>query len=296
MNSEATSIGSAVTRPYQAHESLPPYAVSERLAAHAARLSLEPNLHEMREQGYTVIADPAPIEITNRIRAAIMRLVNETSGKQAGRTAALLLGRDLIFETAVLNEKLMVLTEFMCGQAALLSQLIGSVRPQGTGSLIVHADQNWLPAPFPEHNQMLTACWACDDFTLESGATKVIPGTHLKRRHPSPEESEAAAGAIPIVCPKGSIAVWDGSVWHGNYPRSLPGERVVLHITYSRFALRPLEDYSHLPQSFLDRNPPTMATLLGRNSMFGSTTASNGGVDPSLFRKGTMQARGSYGS
>ena len=28
----------------------------------------------------------------------------------------------------------------------------------------LHSDQNWLPAPFPEHNQNLTACWVTDDF------------------------------------------------------------------------------------------------------------------------------------
>jgi ectoine hydroxylase-related dioxygenase (phytanoyl-CoA dioxygenase family) len=281
-------------RRYQYYESVPPYQLTEPLEARVKQLGIEHNLQEMREQGYTVLRDVAKPAVTDEIRAAILRLVRETEGRQSGRTAALLLGRDPIFDSAVLNPKLMALCEFMCGQGALLSQLIGSVRPEGTGSLILHADQNWTPAPFPEHNQLMTACWACDDFTEQSGPTKVIPGSHRRRRHPSPAECEACEGAIPILCPRGSIAVWDGSVWHGNYPRALPGERVVLHITYSRVALRPLEDYSHLPQAFLDRNPPEMAALLGRGTAFGSTTAVNGGVDPSLFRRLTLLSKGVY--
>jgi hypothetical protein len=283
-----------MTKRFQFYESVPPYGLSERLEARVHALCMEQNLIELKENGYTVILDAAPLEVTDALRTAILRLVLETEGKAAGRTAALLLGRDPSFETAVLNPKLMVLAEYMCGQGALLSQLIGSVRPRGTGELILHADQNWTPAPFPDHNQLLTACWACDEFTQANGSTKVIPRSHLQRRHPTPAECETCAGAIPIECPKGSIAVWDGSVWHGNYPRSQPGERVVLHITYSRVALRPLEDYSHLTQAFLDRNPPAMAALLGRNSAFGTTTVKSGGVDPGLFRKMTLVSKGIY--
>jgi hypothetical protein len=279
---------------YLPHESVPPYGLSEQLEARVRALGMQSNLSDMEKDGYTVIRDVAPLAVTDGIREAILRLVHETQGPQRGYTAALLLGRDPVFDTAVLNPKLMALVEYMCGQGALLSQLIGSVRPQGRGFLGIHADQNWFPAPFPEHNQLLTACWVCDEFSEAHGATKVIPGSQRNRRHPSPEEAAAAAGAIPIVCPRGSIAVWDGSVWHGNYPRALPGERVVLHLTYSRLALRPLESYDHLAQDFLERNPPEMATLLGRGSVFGSTTASSGGVVRSLFNRATLQAKNHY--
>jgi len=79
------------------------------------------------------------------------------------------------------------------------------------------------------------------------------------------------------------VPVWNGSIWHGNYPREAEGERVVLHMTYSRLALRTVEDYGHLGQDFLDRNPPEMATLLGRTDFFGSTTATSGGADMRAF-------------
>ncbi len=279
---------------YQPHESVPPYGLSERLEKRVRALGMEANLAVIEKDGYTVIRDAAPPEVTDGIREAILRLVHETEGSQKGYTTALLLGRDPIFERAVLNEKLMVLVEFMCGQGALLSQLMGSVRPRGRGFLGIHADQNWIPAPFPEHNQLLTACWVCDDFSEEAGATKVIPGSHRQRRHPSPREAAAAEGAVPIVCPKGSIAAWDGSVWHGNYPRQLAGERVVLHATYSRLALRPLEDYGHLPQEILDRNPPQLAELLGRADVFGSTTATSGGVIRPLFQRTVQKAKNQY--
>ena len=276
---------------YEKYETLPPYEVSESLATRVQELGMAENLRQMQEEGYTVLKDAAPIDLTDRLRKTILRLAEETEGPRKGLAAALLLGRDPVFEEVVLNSKLMVMVEYMCGQGALLSQLTGSIRPKDTPALQLHADQNWTPAPFPEHSQLLTACWACDEFTEGNGATKVIPGTHKLRRHPTTEEEEACEGAIAIECPKGSIPLWDGSVWHGSYPREEPGERVVLHMTYSRLALRTVEDYSHLGQELLDRNPPEMATLLGRTDFFGSTTATSGGADMKLFRKTAAQSK-----
>ncbi len=276
---------------YEKYETITPYEVSESLAPRIKELGMEENLRQMEDVGYTVLEDAAPIDLTERLREAILRLARETEGPRKGFAAALLLGRDPVFEEVVLNSKLMVMVEHMCGQGALLSQLIGSIRPKGTPALQLHADQNWTPAPFPDHNQLLTACWACDEFTEGRGATKVIPGSQKLRRHPTTEEEERCEGAIAIECPKGSIPLWDGSVWHGNYPREEPGERVVLHMTYSRLALRTVEDYSHIGQDLLDRNPPEMATLLGRSDFFGSTTATSGGADMKLFRKTAAQSK-----
>jgi ectoine hydroxylase-related dioxygenase (phytanoyl-CoA dioxygenase family) len=240
---------------------------------------MEDNLKQMREQGYTVLRDVAPIETTDRIRKVVLRLSQETQGRARGRSASLLLGRDPAFEEVVLNAKLQVLVEHMCGKGALLSQLIASIRPKGAPALALHADQNWTPAPFPDHNQLLTACWACDDFSEPGGATKVIPRSHLYRRHPSPTEIEASEGAIAIECPKGSLPVWDGSVWHGNYPRRLDSERVVVHITFGRLALRTVENYDHLDEKWLEGKPHELSVMLGREDFLGSTTIERGFAD-----------------
>jgi hypothetical protein len=276
---------------YETYQTLPPYELTEELATRVAELGMEDNLKQMQEVGYTVLLDPAPLETTERVREACIRLAQETEGKRKGYSAPMLLGRDPVFEEIVLNAKLMTMVEYMCGQGALISQFTASVRPEGTPPLPLHADQNWTPAPFPDHNQLLTACWACDEFTEAGGSTRVIPGTHKLKRHPTPDETKESKGAIAIECPAGSIAVWDGSVWHGNCARELPGDRVVVHMTYSRLALRPIEDYSHLGQDFLDRNPPEMATLLGRTDFFGSTTPTNGGANMELFMKTSAMSK-----
>ena len=99
-----------------------------------------------------------------------------------------------------------------------------------------------------------------------------------RRSHPEPDEVEAQDGAIAIEAPFNSVAVWDGSVWHGNWARTIPGERVVTHITYSRLALKPVEDYSDHADDLIAAHGEQMALLLGREDFLNSPEGSH--ADP----------------
>ena len=124
--------------------------------------------------------------------------------------------------------------------------------------------------PFPAHSQNLTAIWALEDFTVEAGPTLIVPGSHLRKRHPEPGED--LDQAVPIEMAKGSIALWDGATWHAQADRSLPGERVTLHQTYSRMILRTYDSYRGIAEEILDRNPPELTTLAGLDDLFEKNT------------------------
>lgn len=260
-----------------------PFDLGNKMKASVESLDMGAQVQQLQDEGYSVIENIASHAFNARLRQTCLRLAQETEGKARGYSAALLLGRDPIFEEVVLNPKIQALAEIMCGKGALLSQLICSIRPKGAPALGLHADQNWFPAPFPEHNQLLTLCWAMDPFTESSGATKVIPGTQVHRRHPDEDEIAKCDGAVPITCPKGSIAFWDGSVWHGNFPRQDEGERVVLHITFSRMSLRTVENYDHLDATWLEGRPHALSVMLGREDFLGSTTIARGSADYKLI-------------
>jgi ectoine hydroxylase-related dioxygenase (phytanoyl-CoA dioxygenase family) len=282
--------------PLQPHESLPMFAVSDELAPRIEALGLRRHVNEMEERGYTVIEVAASPEFFERLRAAIKRCCAEDRGRyfnitEKGASADNLLDRDPVFAEAVMNEKLLAMMEYMCGRNPLLSQLSGSVRYQGAKAMPLHADQDWIPAPMPEHNALMTGCFYCDEMTLEAGPTKVVPGTHKLRRQPSPDETAAETGAEPLTAPKYSIGLWDGRLWHSNYARTAPGERVVLHATYCRLAYRPLEDYGHLGRDFTDHHGPVIASLLGRNLWFGNRAVGNGAVDMAKYEATWLAAR-----
>ena len=184
----------------------------------------------------------------------------------------MLLAKDPVFSEAVLSPKLLAMAEFSVGRGFLISQVAASVRPQGSPSIGLHADANWLPAPFPAHNMLMTGCWACDEYSKEGGSTLVIPGSNVLHRHPDPDEVAVKDGAIAIECPPCSVAMWDGNLWHANWPRKTEGDRVVAHITYTRLMMRQIEDYGAIADELIERHGDRMAQLLGRGDSLDSPT------------------------
>ena len=244
----------------------PRHSLPDHLAAQVEALRLHKNIVELVDDGFTVVLDDQVAAIVDQVRDAIIRCVPAPPDAKAP-TGFTLLDRDPIFAEAIAAPKLLVLVEFLLGRGALFSQLSGSRRRSGEHSLGLHADSSWFPAPFPEWEIMCTGCLVTDEFTKESGATLVIPGTHKLKAHPPQARGESLEGAVPIVAPKGAICLWNGSVWHGNYPRQLPGERIVLHMSYTRVGMQPIENYDHLDE-FADKDP-ALPMLLGRHNFLG---------------------------
>lgn len=270
-------------------DQLPMYAVSDELAPAIEALGLERHLDELRENGYTIIAvDRA---LTDRLRAAILRAVEDAPGPNASfdRVCATPLGEDPVFEEACVHPAVLALAEYICGRGCVLSSTLATVRIAGS-ALGLHCDQGHLPAPFPEHMMNLTACWVTDEFTKANGAFMIIPGTQRHRRSPTPEESRALDGAIPVECPPGSAVLWDGAVWHGNYPRTEPGERVVFHATYTRLAFRPVHDFSYLSDEYRRAASKELRQLLGEHLGF-ETNSRFQHIDPERYITMVFDAR-----
>ena len=225
-------------RPEIITDTLPPDAISDELLPVIRELGLEENCRQLAMEGWTVVENVRDDDFNDRFRSKIMELFG---GKGGG---SMMLIRDPIVAEAIMSPKLLAMAEFSVGRGFLISQVAAGIRPKGARAIALHADNNWLPAPFPAHNMLLTGCWACDECTREGGSTLVIPGSANLRRHPNIDEIVARPGAISIECAPGSVAMWDSNIWHANYPRTLEGERVVCHITYTRLAMRPVEDYS----------------------------------------------------
>jgi hypothetical protein len=233
-------------------------ATDEEIAARIVEQGLEQNVRDMVEQGYTIIQDPVAHALTDRVREAILRVRRE---RNSGHN---LLDKDPVFAEAVCVPKLLTMVEHMVGRGAQLGQLAGSVKVKGPQQLGLHADNSWFPEPFPEWEIMVTACWVTDDFTEEAGATLIMPGTHKLKRHPPRDVRKQLPNSQAIVAPKGSLCLWDGSVWHGNYPRQIDGERVVLHMSYVRLGIMPTENYDHLDDAWCEGKDPALPRLLGR--------------------------------
>ncbi|MAI78755.1 MAG: hypothetical protein CL917_07435 [Deltaproteobacteria bacterium] len=243
-------------------ETIPVADVSPELRPVVEELGLEGNCRQLVEEGWTIIENAVDPDFVSRLRRTLIEgLPLDATGSA---NAFMLLGKDPVYAEAVLNPKVLAMAEFSVGRGSLLGSLAGTIRSKGAAPLELHSDQELFPAPFPEHNMMLTACWVLDDFTHEAGATRVVPGSHRLLRHPMEAEAVDESAGLAMECSAGSIAFWDGRVWHGNTSRTIDGQRVALHASYYRLLMRPGEDYSDVADDLIATYGQPMSTLLGR--------------------------------
>ena len=269
------SLRETLNIPTRTHVTRQPFDLSPGLAAQVRKLGLGQAVQDIQQNGFGIIEDLAPGEFTDQLRQTVMRLAEKAPG---GRAISLL-DKDPIFEEVVLNPKLLAIVEVMCGKGALLSQVVGRVIDANSPQAVLHVTQNQLPAPFPAHNQMVTFCWACDAQSKDAGAVKVVPGSHKQRRPPTADEAAAEDGAEAAECAAGSVTFWDGSMWHGRWPRTIEGQQVVVYVTFNRLALRPKESYRHLDDDWLAGKPFAMRVLLGREDGMDTDKGVVGSID-----------------
>ncbi|SVA11625.1 uncharacterized protein METZ01_LOCUS64479 [marine metagenome] len=259
----------------QAAVSIGPGEVSDELRPRIDELGLWDAVEHFREHGYAIIREASPPALMDELREAIHTLSKkpEDDGRGGMESAVLLLGRHPAVDRVATLPKIMAFAEFSVGKAMRGGRFVGSIKRDGGDGLALHADQNWIPTPFPEHNLLATFCFACEGMTEAGGSTCVVPGSHRLRRTPTAEEVDGAQ-SVPIETEKGDVAVWDGAIWHGSYPRKIPGTRTVLHATYQRLYTQPIDDFTYLlkDEAYMATAPEGMRQLLGADLFFHTAT------------------------
>jgi ectoine hydroxylase-related dioxygenase (phytanoyl-CoA dioxygenase family) len=248
----------------------------DRMRDEIIRLGLERNVLELELYGYTVVEDVMPLAFFDELRETILELGEEDM--KAGRRIPLagpegksylvtwLLARGRIFEQAVMAEKPLALITYLMGESCQISSNHGHVRMQGDPPQGMHTDAPMVPDPIPENPVASNMMWVTDEFSLASGATLVVPGSHKRHVHPLPN---AIKMALPLVAMKGSVAVFNGNLWHSAGARTIPGERVGMTVYFNRMYARPQEDLNAvISDEVVARNPPRFAHLIGRDNPY----------------------------
>ena len=93
----------------------------------------------------------------------------------------------------------------------LLGNISGNITGPGGVAGYLHADQIFVPEPWPQAPQGANAAWCVDDFTAANGATCFVPGSHRLNRLPRSQDEREA---IPMEAPAGSLVVFDSRLWH----------------------------------------------------------------------------------
>jgi len=129
--------------------------------------------------------------------------------------------------------------------------------PQG-----LHRDDVVYPIPWPHQQVVLNTMWALDDFTVDNGATAIVPGSHRS----SPAEMPPASEIVTATMPAGSVLFYVGTVWHGGGANRTTERRLGVILEYAASWLRAQENHvTAVPPEVVRTLEPRLQELLGYN-------------------------------
>jgi ectoine hydroxylase-related dioxygenase (phytanoyl-CoA dioxygenase family) len=151
------------------------------------------------------------------------------------------LSRNPVFVDLAEHPAALRLVRSVLGWPALLGNLSANITGPGGGEMVLHADQIFVPEPWPAEPQGCNVSWCVDDFTADNGATCVVPGSHLLHRVPQVDEQ---VEAVPIVAPAGTMVVFESRLWHRTgHNRTVDERRAGIFGWYTRPIYRAQENW-----------------------------------------------------
>ena len=130
----------------------------------------------------------------------------------------------------------------------------------GEDAQVLHADDACYPSHLLPFEAQISALWALDDFTLENGATRVVP------REMGVEKPEDAREehVVQAVMPRGSVVLYLGSTIHGGGANRSDAPRKAVVNTYCLGWLRQEENqYLTLTKEEVAAQSDEMRRMLG---------------------------------
>src|SRR5436190_8200405 len=120
-------------------------------------------LGRVRERLYSTAADDA------RLRARSAQGDYDTTNQRVWG----LLNRGQEFVDLVEDPVSVELLKHVLGWPFLLSSISANIASPGHNGMVIHADQIFVPPPWPERPQGANCFWLVDDFTEENGGTEI---------------------------------------------------------------------------------------------------------------------------
>lgn len=184
---------------------------------------------ELDEYGFVLIPDLIPSSDAERMAERLMEIMNripdspdfsgaqETSQHLRGVFNYLHPSEFDLFEQIVANPVLLELADYKLGDGFQLNTVAALWRKPGAPIGKLHADLPMLTrreTPFPSHEVcfLLNCLWMLTDFTVENGATRVMPFSHHAGIPPRADVDYRHL--VPIEGRAGSVVVLNGPVWH----------------------------------------------------------------------------------
>ena len=221
---------------------------------------LDAHAEAIRSQGYTVIDGFLTPDVLAQVRASLAPYLGSHQGRNrfegnATERIYTLVARARVFWGIVLDARILAL----CDRFLLPNYLLTASQAIhiGPGELAqpLHYDDSFHRLPRPRAMISLSTIVAVDPFTIENGATRILPGSHewsdeqLAGLAPSTDFSGASATqaleamCIPATMPAGACLVFAGTLVHGGGANRSSASRLAFSNQYCQPWARPQENF-----------------------------------------------------
>ncbi len=228
------------------------------------------------EHGLAIVAD---LIDADRLAAVRARLVEQAAGERANGTTAAsggprpadgpiqyvwqLISKGQEFRDLVTNPAALEYARHVLGPSITLFSYSGNAIGPGAPGGGAHTDQIYMPSdtPWPV---VCNVIYMLDDFTVDNGATLVVPGSH--RRSIKELDAETfGREAVNATGPAGSALVIESRIWHSiGINRTASTVRHGILAAYGKPFLRPQENWSFsTPTAIVEAAAPELRELLG---------------------------------
>ncbi|WP_307781248.1 phytanoyl-CoA dioxygenase family protein [Rhabdothermincola sediminis] len=205
------------------------------------------HLDRIATEGYTIVEDAIEPDLVDALAEDLLRLERELQvapadnsfeGRRTIRIYNLLVHGPL-YERIPVHDNVLPIVEGVLDRGCLVSSLSSISIGPGETAQPIHADDQLIPIPKPHPPVVCNTMWALTDFTEANGATRIIPGSHLRDHDPDYGRDYPS---IPAEMRKGSVLIWHGSLWHGGGANRTSERRVGIAMNYCAGFIRQQEN------------------------------------------------------
>ncbi len=151
------------------------------------------------------------------------------------RRLANLVNKSRLFDQVVLHGYSLALVHHILGEFKLSSLNARSANPMSASGQPLHCDGGFLPDQ--QGPLVANVVWCLDDFNIDNGTLRIVPGTHLSGTLPqgtlkNPETTHPDEELISAKA--GSLIVINAHLWHSGMENRTQHPRRALHAYYCR--------------------------------------------------------------
>lgn len=226
------------------------------------------HVERIRRDGYTVVENAIDLDLIEALNASLDQLERELdvkpamNGFEGHKTVRIynLLQFGAPFTSVPVHASVLPIVEQVLDSGCLISSLSSIAIDPGEVAQPIHADDMVIPLAKPHIPIVCNSMWALTDFTDANGATRLVPGSHVR-------DNPVYGGTyetVPAAMKKGSVLIWDGALWHGGGANRTDKRRMGIAMNYCAGFIRQQENQQlGLKPGLVKTFSPRLQELIG---------------------------------